>query len=860
MANRESQPEKSQQSFWKTLNLIPRDYQTRLSDKATDRIEKQKGGIIIAPTGAGKSFVIADISYKSIQKNTPIIIVQPTREILEQNIETLLEYGIINDENKKDVSVLINKNEPIFWQNDEINKTEQKIPHGLEGKIVFATCGSLIRIHEEIENYLSQKPLMIFDEFHRAGALETKKIVELFKDNLIGLTATPFRTDYLDLGSLFDDTLQNVIIDIVSYQEAIDAGAVVPGKVSLGARQRFQNLVGEQEIWALSDAFDDAKRFKDSNLDQLSQQIFGKLFSEAATETEKKLAQKMTAATIKIWEERAENRNTITHAENIAHARHLFEGFKSLNTENRIYTVAYIDADEAMYYDGQTLHQAKGAAAKKLRKKIIMDARANKIKNIINCNTLREGVDIPSASCTLFACHRRTLGPAMQIIGRTSRSYTDAQNNQSKIDNLIIDTGTTLSSIAKFDKRFNAGEFDFDKIDSQNQANYEFVNKMGFFGISKEEMQTIYLDQQKDDQKRIKSHKIKEDQKIKIQTAVQQVLEFETPQAEVKTVSLKDYTERLDQLKSKRQPSLLYIADGAWAAVHSKMQNQNGLQKYTDTSIFILRKDAVSKLFPYLVRDKNDRYFPEFISISFNSDEKNINISAINNPHEIQEILNKPEFDYSENEKAREDNRLKQQASDKQNQTLKYRFEPLRKNHLARLVSPLFARESSLHASIAITLSSRWEDIAKTLPAWAREHKINTPAQQRSNTRRDIEEETITICAIPGYYSNNDMKDYLLKAKELSYSFKNAIIIGNEKNSFIKEIIDHYKQNNIKTIIINPAKAADKAALAKYPKILQSWNKNKLRLFGTNESLSQARQYLKSASSLQKEASQKIVA
>ncbi len=69
-----------------------RPYQQEAVDKSVAFLTKKKGenGIIVLPTGSGKSLVIAAIA-KALGE--PTLIFSPTKEILEQNLEKLASYG-----------------------------------------------------------------------------------------------------------------------------------------------------------------------------------------------------------------------------------------------------------------------------------------------------------------------------------------------------------------------------------------------------------------------------------------------------------------------------------------------------------------------------------------------------------------------------------------------------------------------------------------------------------------------------------------------------------------------------------------------------------------------------------------------
>ena len=74
------------------MKYILRDYQRDASIAAVKRFKSPHGknGLLILPTGAGKSLVIADIASKL---DGPLLILNPQKEILEQNFAKLQSYG-----------------------------------------------------------------------------------------------------------------------------------------------------------------------------------------------------------------------------------------------------------------------------------------------------------------------------------------------------------------------------------------------------------------------------------------------------------------------------------------------------------------------------------------------------------------------------------------------------------------------------------------------------------------------------------------------------------------------------------------------------------------------------------------------
>ena len=62
-----------------------RDYQREAVDRGVEHLETGKGnGLMVLPTGSGKSLVIASIAYRL---DAPVLVLQPSQEILVQNYE-----------------------------------------------------------------------------------------------------------------------------------------------------------------------------------------------------------------------------------------------------------------------------------------------------------------------------------------------------------------------------------------------------------------------------------------------------------------------------------------------------------------------------------------------------------------------------------------------------------------------------------------------------------------------------------------------------------------------------------------------------------------------------------------------------
>ena len=151
------------------MNYILRDYQNQAVEKALYNFDKyEKPFVLVLPTGSGKSLVISDICHKL---DEPILILQPTKEILAQNYEKLLSYGIT------DIGIY-----SASFNSKEINK------------FTYATIGSIYKKPELFKHF----KYVIIDECHLVNPKNLEGMYNKFFQaiectHICGLTATPYR-------------------------------------------------------------------------------------------------------------------------------------------------------------------------------------------------------------------------------------------------------------------------------------------------------------------------------------------------------------------------------------------------------------------------------------------------------------------------------------------------------------------------------------------------------------------------------------------------------------------------------------------------------------------------------------------
>lgn len=153
-----------------------RYYQKEASDAAVKLFngKTDKNGLIIIPTGGGKSLILADIASRL---EGPLLVFQPSKEILQQNFAKLQSYEIIDcgcysaSVGRKDIN-----------------------------RITFATIGSVMNNMRDFNCFKN----IIVDEAHyvNSKAGQYKKFIEAKNRQVVGLTATPYRLDKCAGGSM----------------------------------------------------------------------------------------------------------------------------------------------------------------------------------------------------------------------------------------------------------------------------------------------------------------------------------------------------------------------------------------------------------------------------------------------------------------------------------------------------------------------------------------------------------------------------------------------------------------------------------------------------------------------------------
>jgi len=352
------------------MKLYP--YQKKIFDAAIEHYKHQNNLMIVVPTGGGKTVIL---SHLIKHFNLRTLVVAHTKELIDQCRNTLSIQNIKNAEVR-----------------------------------TIQSC------YRDVDKW-SDFDFLIVDECHRSCTISYLKLIEKFnKKKILGLTATPFRSDGQKLEYIFGKKISPL------------------------------NLIDMIENGLLCDF--EGYRVK------TSQSLRG-----ISTKKGDFVSSKLAAVV------NVKNRNELI----VGEYKNISPGEKALCFSVNIKHA--IDLQKEFELNGISAKAVHGKLSRENRIEYIEQFKKDKIKVLINCQILTEGFDEPSVTCLLMA--RPTLSKVlyMQMIGRGSRNFpgkstckviefTDNSYNVCSLDDLLEKSSKTHTitrgeRLSRFRKRIN---------------------------------------------------------------------------------------------------------------------------------------------------------------------------------------------------------------------------------------------------------------------------------------------------------------------------------------------------------------------------------------------------------------------
>ncbi len=324
--------------------------------------------ILQSPTGSGKTAMAVDL-MRRIPK--PVLFLAHSIEIVEQAAKTIRNSGQMAELLTADVrtdgdfaSTLV--------ENYDITVASQ-----------MTAWSRAVRAQHSFREYKT----IIADECHRAVARTWTEIFDLWPDStIVGLTATPERSDGRGMGNVFGDIIQSA-----GHSELIAGGHLVDAPLdkiwSWPVNLKGVRTSSQTNDWVMGGDRGAAKVINTSN---------------------------RVGDCVSHWLKLASDRPTIIYAASVSHAYHLRDRFKAV---------------------GVNAEGIDGSTGRDERHRILDGLKSGAIQVVANFGVLTEGFDCPRVSCIVLERPTKHFGLYLQMLGRGLRPSPET----GKKDLMILD-------------------------------------------------------------------------------------------------------------------------------------------------------------------------------------------------------------------------------------------------------------------------------------------------------------------------------------------------------------------------------------------------------------------------------------
>lgn len=348
------------------MSYTLRPYQQAASDTGwtfltTPAVAGKENGVIVIPTGGGKSLVIASLVSRLPGAS---IVLQPSKELLEQNAEKLMAYGY----------------RPAIFS---ASAGQKKI-----GPLTLATIGSVIRCKDMFRHV----KYALVDECHLVNSKVGKNdehagmYDEFFKNipglRILGLTATPYR--------LSNDGFNGSVLKFITRTR--------PRIFSQVVHVTQNRELVDKGYWAKLEYKIVNSGFREDRL---------RINSTGADYTDESVRNHF---------------RELNFDDQIVRCVHRLEQL------NRIRTLIFCRfVEQAKYVVSQIPGAAMvtGQTPNREREQIVAGFKSGRIPVIANVGVFITGFDYPELSNVILAQPTRSLSRAYQMIGRVVRPHPD---------------------------------------------------------------------------------------------------------------------------------------------------------------------------------------------------------------------------------------------------------------------------------------------------------------------------------------------------------------------------------------------------------------------------------------------------
>lgn len=429
-----------------------------LSQKITKPNKNQFAGLLVLPTGGGKTLTAAHWICKNyLDKGKKVLWLAHRHELLEQAKSTFAEKLAFNDifENKTSFNYRIISG--IHDKPINIQKTDDLIISSKDS----LNAGFNHLYNNWIKNN-TDEIFLVIDEAHHATAKTYRKLIKNIQENvshfqMLGLTATPFRTAESEQGLLkkvFPDDIvnNNPIINLITL-------------IKLG-------FLSEPIFEEVSTGFDFTKDLSKEQIEQLNYFDIDSIGTAIAKTIAENDDRNLTIVN-KYLLNKDKYKQTLVFALNVDNAIAL----------NALFREVGVKSD---YVISTVKDQATGVTiSSKDNKDKIARFRKEEIEVLINVNILTEGTDVPNVQSIFLA--RPTISSILmtQMIGRGLRGLKAGGTKEAYIVSFIDEWQNRVSWVNP-EKLFIEDNINFNDVDKETKKQIlrlVAINKIEEFAI-----------------------------------------------------------------------------------------------------------------------------------------------------------------------------------------------------------------------------------------------------------------------------------------------------------------------------------------------------------------------------------------
>ena len=419
-------------------------YQSRIADEVAASVGARRSGMVVAPTGSGKGWLVALAVEDCVRAALPVLVLQPSIDLLRQNMAVMRKVGNLSDVT---FGLFAAKGE----RTDDVGPVARDT---LSTGVATATFMSLTNkrrepwLAEALAEFGRAGGVVVVDEGQGAAAEGLGEVLSMARAAGaigIGLSATPVRTDGQDPMASFGVEPGRSVIAVAEHREVLRTGRTVPTRFSLAGRELARRL-GAEGMTSLDDVYEELVS-QGRSLEQASEETFGRLFKARASDAERALGAVLTGCVADVWLSRCADRAlAMIHCDGVAMARAVMAEVagrrlpSSHPRAGRHPSVGYVDAKGfAVFRDGEPVDaKALGWRKGEARRELIAAARRGDFDVLVNVTALGVGTDISCVDLNVMATYRTGIAMTKQRSGRGERSYPG------KADQLFVDLGSSV--------------------------------------------------------------------------------------------------------------------------------------------------------------------------------------------------------------------------------------------------------------------------------------------------------------------------------------------------------------------------------------------------------------------------------